>query len=372
MANKAYKFRIYPNDEQKVLFARTFGCVRMVYNHWLDRKIKQYEADKTNVTYTMCAKEMAGLKKTEEYAFLQEVDSVSLQQSLRHLDTAFQNFFKQPKTGFPKFKSKKRNKSSYTTVCINGNIAISDGYLKLPKAGQVKLKQHRSVPDCYSLKSVTISQTPGGKYYASILFEYENQVQEKKLHDFLGLDFSMHGLYKDSNGNEPQYPGYYRQAEKKLKREQRKLSLMQKGSKNREKQRVRVAGLHEKAASQRKDFLHKQSRQIANAYDCVCVEDLDMKAMSQALHFGKSVSDNSFGMFVAFLKYKLEEQGKKLVRIDRFFASSQICSCCGYVNKETKNLAVRAWECPQCGVHHDRDVNAAVNIRNEGMRMVSA
>ena len=322
MANRAYKFRIYPNDEQRILFAKTFGCVRMVYNYWLDRKIRQYEENKTNVTYTVCAKEMAAMKKTDEYAFLKEVDSVSLQQSLRHLDAAFQNFFRQPKAGFPKFKSKKRNKNSYSTVCINSNITIGNGYLKLQS--------------------------------------------------FLGLDFSMHELYRDSNGNEPAYPGYYRKAEKKLAKEQRKLLRMQKGSKNRDKQRIRVAKLHEKVSNQRKDFLHKQSRQITNACDCVCIEDLDMKAMSQSLNFGKSVMDNGWGMFTAFLKYKLEEQGKRLVKVDRFFASSQICNICGYKNPEMKNLAIRAWDCPQCGKHHDRDVNASINIRNEGMRLVTA
>ena len=189
VANRAYKFRIYPNDEQKILFAKTFGCVRMVYNHWLDRKIRQYEENKTNVTYTICAKEMAAMKKTEEYRFLKEADSIALQQSLRHLDTAFQNFFKQPKTGFPRFKSKKRNKNSYSTVCINGNITISNGYLKLPKIGQVRLKQHRITPEEYRLKSVTVSQTPSGKYYASILFEYEDQVEEKKLQKFFRAGF---------------------------------------------------------------------------------------------------------------------------------------------------------------------------------------
>ena len=211
---------------------------------------------------------------------------------------------------FQSLNLKNRIKMSYSTICINGNIAILNGYLKLPKAGQVRLKQHRAVPKEYKLKSVTVSQTPGGKYYASILFEYENQVQEKEMRRFLGLDFSMHELYRDSNGNEPAYPKYYRNAEEKLAREQRRLSKMQKGSNNRSRQRIKVAKLHEKVSSQRKDFLHKLSRQTADAYDCVCIESLDMKAMSQMLNFGKSVSDNGWGMFTGFLKYKLEEQGK--------------------------------------------------------------
>lgn len=234
------------------------------------------------------------------------------------------------------------------------------------------MKQHRIIPSDYKLKSVTISQTSSGKYYASILFEYENQVLDRELETFLGLDFSMHELYRDSNGNAPNYPRYYRKAEKKLAKECRKLSKMQKGSNNRNKQRFKVAKLHEKVANQRKDFLHKQSRQIANAYDCVCIEDLDMKAMARALNFGKSVSDNGWGMFITFLKYKLEEQGKKLVKIDKFFASSQTCNVCGYKNAETKNLSIRAWDCPQCGTHHDRDINAAINIRNEVMRLMTS
>lgn len=370
-SNKAYKFRIYPNTEQQTMFAKTFGCVRFVYNYYLNKKICMYNDDKSRFSYVQCANDMTLLKKTKEFAFLKEVDSIALQQSLRHLDIAFQNFFKRPIVGFPKFKSKKLNKKSYSTVKNGENISISNGYIKIPKVGYVKIKQHRIIPDSYKLKSVTISQNPSGKYYVSVLFEYENQVQEKELHNFLGLDFSMHELYKDSNGLEPNYPRYYRKSEQKLKREQRKLSLMQKGSKNRDKQRRKVAILHEKVANQRKDFLHKQSRQITNAYDCVCIEDLDMKAMSQALNFGKSVSDNGWGMFTTFLKYKLENSGKKLVKVGKFFASSQICSCCGYKNTDTKNLSIRAWDCPQCGTRHDRDVNAAINIRNEGMRIVS-
>lgn len=222
-----------------------------------------------------------------------------------------------------------------------------------------------------NLKKNTVSQTPTGKYYVSILFEYENQVQNKVPQSFLGLDYAMHGLYKDSNGKEAKYPDYYRQAEKKLKREQRKLSKMEKGSKNRKKQRIKVAKIYEKISNQRKDFLHKQSRQIANAYDCVCIEDLDMMALAKSLHFGKSVYDNGWGMFTIFLKYKLEEQGKRLIKVDKFFASSQICSCCGYKNKDIKDLSIRVWDCPNCGTHHDRDVNAAINIKNEGMRIIA-
>ena len=363
--NKAYKFRIYPNTEQQIILAKTFGCVRFIYNQMLSDKINHYEETKQKLNNTPA-------QYKSKFPWLKEVDSLALANAQMNLQTAYNSFFRNPKIGFPKFKSKKSNRISYTTNCVNGNISIDNGFLKLPKVGLVKLKQHRLILSNYKLKSVTISQTPSGKYYASVLFEYENQIQEQELHDFLGLDFSMHGLYKDSNGNEPAYPRYYRQAEERLKREQRKLSLMQKGSKNRSKQRIKVANLHEKVANQRKDFLHKQSRQIVNAYDCVCIENLDMKAMSQSLNFGKSVADDGWGMFVTFLKYKLEETGKRLVKVNKFFASSQICNVCGYKNTATKNLSIRAWDCPECGAHHDRDINAAINIRNEGMRLVLA
>ena len=367
LANKAYKFRIYPNEEQKVLFAKTFGCVRFIYNQMLADKIEYYKETKKKLNNTPA-------QYKTEFEWLKEVDSLALANAQMNLQKAYNNFFTNPKTGFPKFKSKHKNRKSYTTNNQKGSITLENGCLKLPKAnGLIQVKQHRQIPSDYKIKSVTISQTSSGKYYASILFEYENQVQEKEdLTKFLGLDFSMKELYKDSNGNEPCYPKYYRKAEKRLKREQRKLSLMEKGSSNRNKQRIKVAKLHEKVANQRKDFLHKQSRQIANAYDCVCIENLDMKAMSQCLKFGKSVSDNGWGMFTVFLKYKLEERGKRLVKIDKFYASSRLCNVCGYKNTETKNLSVREWFCPICGTHHDRDVNAAINIRNEGMRIVFA
>lgn len=365
MANKAYKFRIYPNAEQKAQFARTFGCVRFIYNKMLADKIEYYKENGKKLSNTP-----AEYKK--EYEWLKEVDSLALANAQMNLQTAYSNFFRNPKTGFPKFKSKKSSYRRYTTNNQKGSVTIEKWQIKLPKIGYVKIKQHREIPDNYKIKSVTISQNPSGKYYASVLFEYENKVREIKPQTFLGLDFSMRELYMDSNGEEPQYPRYYRKSEKKLKREQRKLSLMKKGSNNRSKQRIKVAVLHEKVANQRKDFLHKQSRQIANAYDCVCVENLNMKAMSQTLNFGKSVADNGWGMFVTFLGYKLSEMGKKLIKIDKFFASSQICSVCGYKNAETKNLSVREWDCPNCKAHHNRDKNAAVNIKNEGMRLALA
>lgn len=363
--NKAYKFRIYPTYEQQTMFAKTFGCVRFIYNKMLADKIKHYEETKQTLNNT------PSQYKTE-FVWLKEVDSLALANAQMNLHTAYSNFFKNPNTGFPKFKSKKSNRRSYTTNFINGNISIEEGHIKLPKVGFVKLKQHRIIPSDYKLKSVTVSQTPSGKYYASVLFEYENQVRQIEPKNFLGLDFSMHELYKDSEGNEPQYPRYYRRTEKNLKKEQRKLSKMVKGSNNRAKQRIKVATLNEKVANQRKDFLHKQSRQIANAYDCVCIENLDMKAMAQCLNFGKSVGDNGWGMFTTFLKYKLEDMGKQLVKVDRFFASSQTCNVCGYKNTNTKDLSVRSWDCPKCGTHHNRDVNAAINIRNEGMRIAFA
>ena len=307
-----------------------------------------------------------------DYPWLKEVDSLALCNVQLHLQSAYAMFYKK-QTEFPKFKNKKDNKNnSYTTNNLNSSIRIEDNKLRLPKIGLVKIKLHRSVPDDYKIKSATIKQTPTGKYYASILFEYEQVIEPVVPQSFLGLDFSMHELYMDSDGNKPSYPKYYRLSEERLSKEQRKLSKMKKGSNNYKKQKLKVARIHEQIANQRKDFLHKQSRQIANAFDCVCIEDLNMQGMSKALNFGKSVHDNGWGMFTRMLEYKLAELGKYIVKIDKFYPSSQLCSSCGYQNPAVKDLSIRQWECPKCGVIHIRDHNAAINIREEGKRLLFA
>jgi len=367
--NKAYKFRLYPTALQVELLTKTFGCVRFVYNHYLAQKKDLYEKEQKRLSYTQCAADLVALKK--ELTFLKEVDSIALQQSLRHLDIAYRNFFRDKKVGYPRFKSKKNHRYSYSTICVNQNIRLSDGMLLLPKVGSVRIKKHRAIPENYVLKSVTLSQEPSGKYFASILFEYETHIEPVVSDTSIGLDYSMKDLCVSSEDEvhaDETFLHHYRKMEKRLKRKQQTLSRREKNSKRYKKQRLAVARLHEKVANQRKDYLHKLSRQIANAYDIVYVEDLNMQDMGKALHFGKSVADNGWGMFLEFLKYKLDEEGRRLVKVDRWYASSKICSVCGHKN-EKLTLSIRTWECPVCHTTHDRDKNAAFNIKREGIRM---
>lgn len=367
--NRAIKYRIKPNKAQEQLLQQTFGCVRLVYNHYLGDRKDAYDNNGTSLNYFDNANDLKRLKN--ELPFLKDVDSISLQQCLRHLDTAYKNFFRDKKVGFPRFKSKKNNHKSYSTVCVNENISIESKHIKLPKIGKVKMVCHRPVPDDWKLKSVTVSQEPDGKYYVSVLFEYVTSIVEVPSKTILGLDYSMSSLYVDSDGNSCGYPKFYKQALDRLAREQRKLSKMEKGSNNCYKQRKKVARLHKHISNQRKDFLHKQSTEIANRVDAVCIENLDMKKMSQEYNFGKTISDNGWGLFTNYLEYKLRDRGKHYVKIDKFYPSSQICHCCGFKNEEIKDFAIRKWTCPKCKNEHDRDVNAAINIRNEGIKYLS-
>lgn len=364
VANKAYKFRLYPTKEQEIMFVKTFGCVRFIYNKMLADKIDFYKETKQKLNNTP-----AQYKK--EYEWLKEVDSLALANAQMNLQTAYNNFFRSPKVGFPKFKSKKRNKNSYTTNNDKGGkLRIENGRIRLPKVGLVKIRQHRIIPDNQKIKSATITKTPSGKYYVSILVEYEQQIPDIQLdkNKALGLDYASHSFYVDSQGREADYPKFYRNAQIILAKEQRKLSHMKYGSNNYQKQRLRVARVQEHIANQRKDWIHKLSTQLANEYDYICIEDINMQNMAQSLNLGKSTNDNGFGVFRTFLAYKLTDRGKKLIKIDKWFPSSKMCRFCGTINKNL-TLADRIWTC-ECGKTLNRDENAAINIMNVGLSMV--
>lgn len=363
MANKAYKFRLYPNKEQEIFFNKTFGCVRFIFNKMLGDKIEYYKETKEKLNNTP-----AQYKK--EFEWLKEVDSLALANAQMNLQRAYNNFFRSPKFGFPKFKSKKNNKNSYTTNNQNGTIKIIDKQIKLPKIGLVKMKQHRIIPSEQKIKSATISKTPSGKYYISILVEYDfiPPIISLDKNKALGLDYASHSFYVDSQNREADYPKFYRIALDKLAKEQRKLSLMKYSSNNYYKQKLKVAKLHEHISNQRKDWIHKLSTELANKYDYICVEDINMQNMAQSLKLGKSTNDNGFGMFRTILGYKLSERGKKLIKIDKWFPSSKMCRFCGNINKEL-TLADRVWTCI-CGEVINRDENAAINIMNVGLSMV--
>ena len=304
-----------------------------------------------------------------------EVDSLALANVQLHLEKAYKNFFRDPKTGFPRFKSKHHSRNSYTTNVVNGNILVESKRIRLPKLKWIAMKKHREPAEGLRLRSVTVSMEPSGKYFASLLYEgysCENQaaVSDYSTAKILGIDYAMQGMAVFSEKIETEEAGFFRKNEKRLAREQRKLSRCVRGSHNYELQKKKVARCHEKIRNQRRDHLHKLSRKIADSYDAVVVEDIDMKAMGQCLHFGKSVQDNGYGLFREMLDYKLAWQGKKMVKVDRFFPSSKKCCKCGRIKKELK-LSERVYHC-ECGNEMDRDRNAAINIREEARRMLTA
>lgn len=363
--NRAYKFRLYPTKTQEEFFMKTFGCVRFIYNKMLEDKIAYYRDTGQKLNNTPA-------QYKSEFPWLREVDSYALCNAQIHLQAAYSNFFKNPKAGFPKFKSKKKSKQSYTTNNINNFTAIRLVYnkVRLPKVGLVKVKAHRQLKDNEIIKSATISKTPTGKYFVSILVEFNYETPEINLdsNKALGLDYSSPCFYVDSQNNKADYPKFFRESQEKLAREQRRLSHMQLGSNNYQKQKVRVAKVYEKIVNQRKDFLHKLSRQLTNEYDIICVEDINLQGLSQCLNLGKATMDNGFGMFREMLNYKLNYQGKKLVKIDKWFPSFKTCRFCGTVNSNL-TLADREWLC-DCGQVLDRDYNAAVNILNAGLASI--
>jgi len=358
--NKAYEFRIYPTLEQEILIKKTIGSARKVYNLMLADNNRLYEETKKGKLNSPTV-----YKNQEQYLYLKEVDSLALCSEWMHLKTAFTNFFKHGK-GKPVFKSKKNNKQSYTTNNINNNIRFEDGRLKLPKVGFVSGVFHRFVEGI--IKSVAVKMRPNGHFYVSILTEQKSKVVESQLikdEKVLGIDMSMQGFGVTSNGEKFNPPKWLQRSHKKLGRLQRKLARRKVGSKRRDKQRIAVATLMDTVANQRKDWLNKLSFKLAEENDVVVVEDINLKSMAH--RFGKSISDNGFGQFSTMLEYKLNARLKTFVKADKFFASTQTCSVCGYKNKEVSglsNLDKREWICPECGSTHDRDINAAKNLVN--------
>ena len=367
VVSKCMEFRINPTDEQKILIWKTFGCSRFVWNHLLDERISFEKMNKGKILNTT----PAHLKK--DNTFLCEVDSMALINTQLNLNQACMKLF--PKGKVPKFRAKGKDKRSYTTNCINNNIEIihksdTENYIKLPKLGRVRIILHRNIPDGWKMKHATIKETASGKFFISLTFDVETtpKVIKKEFDKVEAFDYSMPSLVvsaSSKNDITSEDIRWYRNLEERIAKEQRKLSRMQYGSKNYWEQKHKIGKLHEKARNRRKDFLHKLSRKVSSSFDAVIVEDINLQHMSQALNFGKSVYDNGYGMLRNMLAYKLNEEGKILVKVDKFFPSSKRCSVCYEINHDLK-LSDREWTCQSCGTHHDRDKNSCNNLLDEG------
>lgn len=360
--NKAYKYRIYPEEEQIELMQKTFGCCRFAYNYYLARQKKNREDGGRYISKYDCNTDCNNVLKNEN-PWLKEVDKFAITNAIFFLDQGFQRFF-QKLGGYPKFKNKHRSRRSYTTNYTNGNIKVLENQIQIPKIGKVRAVVHRVADETWQIKQATVSQERDGSFYVSILYQYEKEIIPVEVVRGIGLDYKSDGLYMDSDGKCAKMPHFYRENQKKLAKAQRKLRHKQIGSHNYYKQQRKAAKIQRKSVNQRKDYLHKKSTEIANQYDVVCVEDLDMRAMAnRGFGNGKATNDNGYGRFLSMLEYKLFDRGKKLVKIDRWYPSSQICSHCGIQKKMP--LQIRTFEC-SCGLHMDRDWNAAVNILHQG------
>ena len=362
IVKRAYKYRIYPNREQRNFFAKTFGCVRLFYNMSLDDMIKIYKEKKEY-------KDITPASYKEQFQFLKEVDSLALSNAQLNRNKAFKAFFRK-QNKFPKYKTK-RNKQSYSTNNQNGTVYLSEDYkyISLPKIKNVRIKMHRKFKGV--IKTVTVSKECDNTYYVSILVE-ENIETKSKTNKSVGIDLGIKSYIVDSDSNKINNPKYLSKSLVRLEVEQRKLSHMKKDSKNRDKQRIKVARLHHHIRNQRNDFLHKLSSKYINENQVISLEDLDIKQMEQDSTLSFFVADASWSKFVSMLEYKGKWYGRDIIKVPTFFPSSQVCSCCGYQNKDIKDLSIREWVCPKCGSSHNRDHNASINILNKGLDILKA
>ncbi|MGO1469939.1 MAG: IS200/IS605 family element RNA-guided endonuclease TnpB [Tissierella sp.] len=363
--NKAYKFRIYPKKRQRELIEKTFGCTRFVYNHFLNQRIEIYESEGKSIGYTKQQNQLPKMKK--ELGWLKEVDSTSLQMSIRHLDRAFKNFFRDKRVGFPKFKSKRNNKKSYTVNYVNNNIEVKKNSIKLPKLKWVPAKVHRFVKG--RLINATISKSSTNRYYVSIITQCDIEPMPKREGN-IGIDLGLSHFAIFSNGEKIDNPKYLKSTLGKLAKEQRKLSRKQKFSNNWYKQKYKISKLHEKIKNQRQDFLHKLSKRIVDENQIIILEDLSVKDMMKNKKLSRDISDVSWYKFYSYLEYKSKWQGRTIHKIDRWFPSSKTCSHCGYVAKNIP-LNIRKWNCSNCDARDiDRDINASINILREGLKEI--
>ena len=355
-----YKFRIYPNKTQENLINRIIGSCRFVYNHFLAVRRDQWKANHKSVTYIQTASMLTDLKRREETCWLKEADSMALQEALKNLDKAYQNFFAK-RAKYPRFKSKHNHSQSYRTRNQGNGIRFVDKKLKLPKIGLVKIKQHRTFEG--RILNATVSRTASGKYFVSLCVELDKETLLKTNDGGeIGIDVGLKEFYSDSNGNTVANPRTLRRLSKKLSKAQRQLSHKMPKSRNREKARIRVAKVYERITNIRKDFLHKLSTRLARENQTIAVEDLQVKNMLKNHKLARAISDVSWSEFFRQLEYKSKLYGSEVLKVPTFYPSSQICHVCGYQNAGTKDLSVREWTCPQCGTVHDRDINAARNI----------